>query len=110
MTPPKNLYVPVLPDNSSKKLLFHLNPIVAGTWSSVEIKKAIQLGYIVDKVHSAINYKRHNGPFKDYVATFIKMKIENENHCIKLIVTKLMNTISNLASTLKSHQKIAKQT
>ncbi len=34
--PPKDLYVPVLPDNTNGKLLFHLNPMYEKTWCSVE--------------------------------------------------------------------------
>jgi hypothetical protein len=39
ITPPSDLYVPVLPDNSNGKLLFHLEPMKAKTWTSIEIKK-----------------------------------------------------------------------
>ena len=38
ITPPKKLYVPVLPDNSNGKLLFHLNPMKNKTFSSIELK------------------------------------------------------------------------
>ena len=33
--PPKDLYIPVLPDNSDGKLLFHLNDMYEKTWASV---------------------------------------------------------------------------
>ena len=41
ITPPTNLYVPVLPDNTNGKLLFHLNPVFEKMWSSVELKLAL---------------------------------------------------------------------
>ena len=44
LCPQKNLYLPVLPDNSTGKVLFHRNPIKGGTWASVELKKAIDKG------------------------------------------------------------------
>jgi hypothetical protein len=47
------------------------------TWSSVELKKALEKGYIITKIHSALAYTKLNGLMKDYVASFIKMKIEN---------------------------------
>jgi hypothetical protein len=75
--PPKNLYVPVLPDSSKNKLLFHLNEMKEKTYSSVELKKAIEKGYYISKIHSAYEFKKHNGLMKDYVAKFIQMKIEN---------------------------------
>ena len=46
ITPPKNLYVPLLPDNSNGKLLFHLNPLIAKTSASIELKKAIEKGIL----------------------------------------------------------------
>ena len=42
ITPPRDLYVPVLPDNSNGKLLFHLNPLIAKTYASVELKLALE--------------------------------------------------------------------
>ena len=41
IVPPKNLYVPVLPDRSKGKLLFHLEPMT-GTWTTIELKKALE--------------------------------------------------------------------
>ena len=75
--PPKDLYLPVLPDNSDGKLLFHLNDMYEKTWASVELKVALEKGYEITKIHSAVAYKRFKGLMKDYVGNFIKMKIEN---------------------------------
>ena len=55
--PPKDLYVPVLPDNSDGKLLFHLNSMKNKTYSSVELKNALEKGYNI-KIHSALAYKK----------------------------------------------------
>ena len=77
ITPPKNLYVPVLPDNSNGKLLFHLNPMKNKTFSSIELKYALEKGYTIDKIHSALAYNKHKGLMKDYVEFFLKIKIEN---------------------------------
>ena len=35
------------------------------------------MGYAITKIYSAYKYKRFNSLMKDYVAYFIKMKIEN---------------------------------
>ena len=75
--PPKDLHIPVLPDNSDGKLLFHLNDMYEKTWASPELKLALQKGYEITKIHSAVAYKRYNGLMKEYVGSFIKMKIEN---------------------------------
>jgi hypothetical protein len=77
ITPPNDLYLPVLPRNENHKLLFSLDKIKAKTFASVELKRALEEGYKITKVYSALQYKRYNGLMKDYVAYFIKMKIEN---------------------------------
>ena len=77
MIPPKDLYIPVLPDNSNGKLLFHLNELIGKTYSSIELKRALEKGYIITKIYSALEYKRYNGLMKKYVETFIKLKVEN---------------------------------
>ena len=83
--PPKNLYVPVLPESKDGKLLFHLNPMT-GTWCSVELKKAIELGYIISNIHSGFKYKVITGLMKKYVEYFLKIKtcnsgVKNDAEC-----------------------------
>ena len=58
ITPPKDLYIPVLPDNANGKLLFHLNPMEAKTFASVELKRALEKGYTITKLYSALEYKK----------------------------------------------------
>ena len=77
ITPPKNLYLPVLPRNENHKLLFSLDELKGKTFASVELKRALEVGYKITKIYSALQYKKYNGLMKDYVAHFIKMKIEN---------------------------------
>jgi len=55
--PPKDLYIPVLPDNSNGKLLFHLNPLIGKTYASVELKRALEKGYKITKLYSALIQK-----------------------------------------------------
>lgn len=77
VTPPEGLYVPVLPESLDGKLLFHLNGMT-GTWFSVELKRAMEAGCVITKIHAALQYDKFNGLMKDYVGDFIQMKIENE--------------------------------
>ena len=77
--PPKKLYIPILPDNSDGKLLFHLNEMKNKTFSSVELKYALQHGYKI-KIHSALEFNKYTGLMKDYVEFFLKLKIENNKH------------------------------
>ena len=76
MIPPKNLYVPVLPESKDGKLLFHLNPMT-GTWCSVELKKAIEMGYVISNIHGGFKYKVITGLMKKYVEFFLKIKTCN---------------------------------
>ena len=38
---------------------------------------ALEKGYKITKIHSAIAYKRYTGLMREYVGNFIKLKIEN---------------------------------
>ena len=89
ITQPSNLNVPVLPDNSNGKLLFHLNKMTAKTWTSIELKKALELGYKITHIYAALEYKKVTGLMKQYVEHFLKMNIENsktltQEECHKL--------------------------
>ena len=77
ITPPKKLRIPVLPESRDGKLLFHLEPMEAKTWTSLELKKAIEKDYVITKIYSALEYPKMDGLMKDYVGNFLKMKIEN---------------------------------
>ena len=46
------------------KLLFHLNGMI-GTWASVEIKRALEAGYVINKIHAALKYDKLPGLMKD---------------------------------------------
>ena len=75
--PPKNLYIPVLPDRINIKLIFDLTDKKEKEYTSVELKYAISKGYKITKIYSAIQFKQLNGLMKEYVEFFIKIKIEN---------------------------------
>ena len=74
ITPPKDLYVPVLPDNSDGKLLFHLNKLENKTFSSVELKYALERGYTINKIHSVLEYIRFKVIMKDNVDFFLNVQ------------------------------------
>ena len=71
--------MPVLPHTFDNKLLFHLDTMNEKTWSSVELQRALELGYVITKIHSALEYEQFQGLMKEYVGFFIQMKIENES-------------------------------
>ena len=93
ITPPDDLYFPVLPEKQmtykdgpngkrikvSEKLIFDLKR-KKGVWTSMEIKKAIQLGYKITKLYCIKYYpKQQTDLFKGYVSRFIKIKQENSD-------------------------------
>ena len=72
---PKDLYFPVLA-RKGEKLLFDLHD-KRGVWSSIELKKAIEKGYKIKKIHKVFHFtQRSNNLFKPYVAKFLKIKQE----------------------------------
>jgi hypothetical protein len=55
----------VLPDNSNGKLLFHLNPLIGKTYASVELNRALEKGYKITKIYSALEYKKIYWAYED---------------------------------------------
>lgn len=100
--PPKHLYMPVLPLKTNNKLLFGLcrtcmenqiqtcyhtnrDRMITGTWVTGEVKKAVEKGYVLDKIFEVWHFERisqydpqtkSGRAFTDYVNTFLKMKQE----------------------------------
>jgi hypothetical protein len=74
--PPAGLYLPLLPNKSSGKLIFDLKERI-GTWTTVELRKALELGYkILEIFHVAHFEQRSKDLFSDYVRLFLKIKQE----------------------------------
>lgn len=103
MRPPRRLYMPVLPSRINGKLVFALcskcaaeenqapcthnneERALTGTWVTLEVNKAIEMGYQVEQIYEVWHYnKRHQndpvtkqgGLFTDYVNKFVKFKTE----------------------------------
>ena len=47
---------------------------IFGTWTSVEVQKAIEHGYKIIEVYEIYHYERREKIFSDYVNTFMKIK------------------------------------
>ena len=102
--PPKKLYVPVLPfkikTTKSEKLLFPLCRKCAetqtgikncehseierqllGTWSTVEVKKALEKGYKILDIAEVWHFQKTTSKlFKKYINDFMKLKLESSPH------------------------------
>jgi hypothetical protein len=100
--PPTNLLFPVLPYRSEGKLTFPLcrkcvceraqrcthgdeERALYGTWTSVEVQKALELGYRILNVYEIYHFEKRQKIFDDYVNTFMKLKQESSGmpkHCL----------------------------
>ena len=103
MLPPKGLRIPLLPSHINGKLMFVLcrtcaetaNQVacahtdnqraLTGTWVSVELHKALEIGYTVSKIYEVWQYDEitvydsdtdEGGLFAQYMNTFMKLKME----------------------------------
>lgn len=79
ITPPTDLYLPVLP-NKSEKLLFDLNE-KTGTWCTDEINLAIGKGYKIKQIYEVWHYsEKRKDLFSEYVNVFLKIKQESSGY------------------------------
>jgi hypothetical protein len=70
------LTLPFLPERKNGKLIFDNAPKI-GVWTTVEIQKAVQLGYVVEHVFEVVHFQeRSSNLFRSYINTFVKMKME----------------------------------
>jgi hypothetical protein len=79
--PPKNLRIPLLPRKAEiegeMKLLFDLVDRT-GTYSTLELAKAVQLGYKITRVYEIHHFKEtREDIYTEYIKTFLKIKQES---------------------------------
>jgi hypothetical protein len=102
--PPRALYMPVLPRISNQKLMFTLcskcsdemqmekcthdledRRLKGGVWTTCELRKAIEKGYVLHAVHEVWHYEdRSKELFKPYIRENLKIKMEASGwpaHC-----------------------------
>lgn len=78
ITPPKDLYVPLLGGKSeSGKFCFGLEKMPKATVPTPELHKAVDLGYKIDRVYKVYHFKKTRELFKSYIRTFSRAKIES---------------------------------
>jgi hypothetical protein len=77
LLPPKDLLHPVCAAKQDGKLQFHLVP-GQYTITSVELLKAVEKGYEIKKVYSALIFEsKTNNMFKEFIKVFLKIKTES---------------------------------
>lgn len=73
--PPSDLYIPLLPCREDSMLRFDLHE-KTGTWSTIELEKAVELGYEIVEVYKIMDFvEKRSTLFRSYVARFLKMKM-----------------------------------
>lgn len=94
--PPRNMYLPVLPYRYHKKLEFVLcnecaklkqltecthnesERSLTGTWTTVELKKALEYGYQILKIYDILHYEKTSKQlFREYINLFLREKQES---------------------------------
>lgn len=76
---PKNLHKPLLPKRHDGKLIF-ANGEFTGTWTHLELKKALELGYKIRKIYRQVIYTETFYPFKDYVNKLYNDRLEQKKN------------------------------
>jgi len=87
VTCPSDLLHPVLPHRSSEgQLLFDLFPKKNAVYTSIELLKAVQLGYVITKIHASCVWgDRSRDLFRGYMMQFLKLKQEASGWGDKLL-------------------------
>lgn len=87
---------PLLPykDPESRKLLFPVGQFT-GTWTYVELKKAIELGYRIDQVHRAVEYDLMPSPFSEYIDFLYnrRLEVKGKDELMSYTLKILMNAL-----------------
>jgi hypothetical protein len=80
LTPPTNLYIPVLVtyNEGASKCNADLIPITAQVFTSVELKVAFRKGYQLDRIHRFDKYHKAPGLWNDFIKKLFIDKMSNE--------------------------------
>jgi hypothetical protein len=73
---PEGLKIPLLPHRRDGKLMFELGTF-EGCWTTIELKKAVEIGYEILDVYAIAHYKKKSKSlFEEYIHAFYQLKIE----------------------------------
>lgn len=76
LDPPNDLYHPVVgyTDPDLQKFIFGLRPLKAVVLTSVELQKALEMGYVLRRVYEVDIYKKSDNLFRSYIERFYRIK------------------------------------
>lgn len=89
-----DLYIPYLPLRHDNKLIFPKGTF-RGTYTFFELRKALSLGYTIDKFNDGIIYFRKFYPFREYVEKLyaLRQEYKKDNDSREMIVKLMMNSL-----------------
>jgi hypothetical protein len=77
---PDNLHIPLLPEKKNNKLMFDLVNKDKKVYSSIELQRAIEVGYKVTKIYKSLTFEKSDNIFKGYIQNFLKIKTESAGY------------------------------
>lgn len=92
---PDKMKYPLLPFRTKTKLIFPLG-IFKGTYTNIELRKALSLGYEILKCHKGVIYRNTFYPFKSYVKTLYSLRIKyktEKNDIMQYACKMLLNSL-----------------
>ena len=89
---PKKLYYPLLPFRKDGKLIFPLGTFTA-TYTHLELRKALSLGYEIKYVEEQIIYKKSVPFFKEYVLDLYNKRLEQKGRPEEIVYKLLLNSL-----------------
>lgn len=89
-----DLEYPLLPWRGEDKLYFPLGTFT-GWYSHIELRKAMELGYVIKKVHETYYFKKTCRPFYDYVMELyaLRQEYKKEGNSMEFVVKILLNSL-----------------
>jgi len=90
------LEFPLLPykEQAGTKLLFPVGTL-SGTWTYVELKKAVELGYTIQAVYDCLEYDLMPSPFSEYMRFIYgkRMEVKGKDELMSYTLKILMNAL-----------------
>jgi len=88
-----DLEIPILPYRLKDGRVIYPNGEFNGTWSNLELKKAVDLGVKIKRVYYSFTYPIKCQPFKEYILNLYQKRKNTSDIFLKYLYKKLMNSL-----------------
>lgn len=91
---PDNIPIPLLPYRTEFKLLFPKGTFT-GWYSHVELRKALEIGYVLKRVYRTLYCKETCSPFREFVTDLYKkrMAYKKDNNNMQFVIKLVLNSL-----------------